>query len=325
MGPATGPEATSSIKVVSDLTSIPMGTLRVWERRYGFPLPARRHGSNRRVYSDDQVQKLRVIASALARGYRPSDVIHKSMAELQGLLGQAVEVLEAARSARGGAALADVSMLLTLLAADDVKGIEDELRLVAAALGAKRFVTELAQPLARAVGEAWAAGTLAIRHEHLMTECLITQMRSLLAHFQEADGGPNIVLATLPGEPHTLGLQMVALYLALSSAKPRLIGANTPPEQVLAAAKALGASVVGIAVTPAADFRTVRPALRKLARELPDSVALWVGGGESKGLPPRAQALATWPAIDVALQRVRTLAQPIGEQSSTRKPFKSLT
>ena len=291
------------------LTGIPMGTLRIWERRYGFPKPSRRPGSNRRAYASEQIGHLQAIAVALGRGYRPGDVVHKPLAELKALLGEQSSLI--AQTSAAASSVADVPTLLGLLAAEDIRKIEDELRFAAAALGAKRFVTEVAQPLASAVGDAWAAGSLAIRHEHVMTECLTTQLRSLLATHQVADGSPTVVLTTLPGELHTLGLQMVALYLALSGAKPRLLGANTPPEQVLAAAQSFGATVIGVAITPAADLALARRSLTRLSRGLPPSVALWVGGGAGSvlgKLPQRVEMLVTWPSIDAALERVRARA-----------------
>lgn len=303
-GPPPTAPGVSSIKVVSELTTIPMGTLRAWERRYGFPKPARRHDSNRREYSHEQIERLRVISRALEHGYRPSDVIHLAPLELSALLRES----PVPRAGLAGAAIADVPALIELLLQDDVKQIEDELRLAAAALGAKRFVTDLAQPLAHAVGREWAEGKLAIRQEHVLTECLTTQLRALLAVQQVSDGTPTVLLTTLPGEPHTLGLQMVALYLALSAAKPRLLGPNTPPEQVIAAAHAFGAQVVGIALTPAADLVTARRDLQRLDRGLPSSVALWVGGSgtDSLGkLPARVETVASWAAIDAALARAR--------------------
>ena len=298
------PPGVSSIKVVSELTGLPMGTLRAWERRYGFPKPSRREGSNRRVYSNEQIDRLRVVSQALERGYRPGDVIPLTPAELHELLSNDT----GARGAPGGRAIADVPALIGLLLRDEVRRIEDELRLAATALGPKRFVTELAQPLAQAVGQAWAAGTLAIRQEHVMTECLTTQLRWLLAAQQDAEGSPTVVLSTLPGESHTLGLQMVAVYLALSAAKPRLLGANTPPEQVIAAAEAFGARVVGIGLTAAADPVGARLELERLARGLPTPLALWVGGGGARALgkvSARIQPIDSWLALDAALARAR--------------------
>lgn len=299
----SGVEAGHSIKVVSELTRLPLGTLRAWERRYGFPRPERRRDSNRRLYDSEQLRRLRQVAQLVERGYRPSDVIHKTEPELSQLLGVGAEP-----SPTGSATVASVAVMLELLAADDAKGLEAQLKLTAAAWGAKRFVTELAHPLARAVGEAWAKGDLAIRHEHLMTECLTTQLRALLAAHQDVDGAPHVVLGTLPGESHTLGLQMVAVYLALSAAKPRLLGASTPPEEIAAAARALGASVVGIAVSPVAERPATRRQLRRLVAGLPVSAALWVGGAGAQRLgelPAPAELVATWSAIDAALGRAR--------------------
>ena len=307
VGTHPGP-AESSIKVVSELTALPMGTLRAWERRYGFPKPERREGSNRRVYSSAQIERLRAVAQALSHGYRPGDVIQMPLHELRALLGAPPIEPPDPRSLPGGGSIAGVSAFIALLEQDDVKRIEDELRLAAAALGAKRFVVELAQPLAVAVGQAWAEGRIEIRQEHLMTECLTTQLRALLATHQVADGEPTIVLTTLPGEPHTLGLQMVALYLSLGAAKPRLLGASTPPDQIIAAAHAFGAAVVGIALTPAADLAAARRDLQRLARGLPSSVALWLGGSAASALgqlPARIESVTSWPLLDAALAQAR--------------------
>ncbi len=65
---ASDPTGVSSIKVVSQLTGLQMGTLRAWERRYGFPMPARRADSNRRLYSNEQIERLRTVAGAAAIG-----------------------------------------------------------------------------------------------------------------------------------------------------------------------------------------------------------------------------------------------------------------
>jgi len=299
------PETSHSIKVVSELTGLPMGTLRAWERRYGFPRPERRRDSNRRLYSTEQLGRLQQVAQLLERGYRPGDVIHKREPELAQLLGMGAGP---SPNATMSGSEVDVSALLELLAADDAKGIEERLRLAAAAWGAKRFVTELAHPLAQAVGEAWAKGELLIRHEHLMTECLTTQLRALLSAHQDVDGAPRVVIGTLPGESHTLGLQMVAVYLALSAAKPRPLGPNTPPDQIVSAAIELGASVVGIAVSPVAEVSSTRRQLRRVAAGLPPSTAMWVGGGGVKALgalPGKAEAVGDWMALDGALARAR--------------------
>ena len=54
-----------TIRVVAKRTGLGMDTLRAWERRYGFPKPERRPGSNRRIYSPAAVERLASLLVAL--------------------------------------------------------------------------------------------------------------------------------------------------------------------------------------------------------------------------------------------------------------------
>src|SRR4051794_41620854 len=56
----TPEEAVYSIAAVSKLTGASCHALRVWERRYGFPVP-QRSASDHRRYSREQVRALRMI------------------------------------------------------------------------------------------------------------------------------------------------------------------------------------------------------------------------------------------------------------------------
>ena len=63
-------------------TGLGKDTLRVWERRYGFPTPSRdAHGERR--YDEAQLQRLRLIKRLLDAGQRPHQVVPLPEAELQ--------------------------------------------------------------------------------------------------------------------------------------------------------------------------------------------------------------------------------------------------
>ncbi len=296
----------STIRVVSARTGLSMETLRAWERRYGFPRPERRPGSNRRLYSDADLARLLVIQRALERGYRVGDVIDKPVPQLHELIGDAGAPLSASPVASSLAPPA-VEELVDLLARDELTQLESRLRDAALSLGPRRFATDLAHPLAVAVGDAWAAGRISVRHEHVVTELLITQLRLLLAGFQDIDARPLVLLATPPGESHTLPLQIVALYLFVSGAKPRLLGGPTPVREIAATARALGVDVVGLGVTPSSDRRRARSAVRSLVRSLPRGVRLWIGGegASALGLGDAAEVVTSWDAIDRAIAAAR--------------------
>lgn len=291
----------ASIRVVANRTGIAADTLRVWERRYGFPKPERRPGGSR-IYSDDDIARLLLVGRALSEGYRPSEVVPLSRGELEKIVGRAA-TSRSATSALGGAPTVDA--IADALVGDDVDRVRTLLRAGALLHGPKGFVTELAHPLAIAVGELWAAGRIEVRHEHLASALLTTQLRLLLGANEEGVRRPIVVLATLPGEPHALGLDMVAVYLAASLAAPRLLGADTPPADVVAAAKALAADAVGLSISSAADTRAAQKGARAIARELPRGVELWLGGAGAAAVDvggASVRKIAMWSDLDRAVE-----------------------
>lgn len=292
----------NTIRVVAARTGFAMGTLRAWERRYGFPRPERRARSNRRLYSSADVDRLLAIQRALGHGYRVGDVIGKTLLELAEL--PALSNERGPEPMAQQVAITRVDQLLDLLARDQVSELEVELRRAAAALGPKGFVTQLAHPFAVGIGELWVAGRLSVHHEHLATECLVTQIRQMLASYQDIQAAPLVLLATLPGELHTLPLQMVALYLVVAGAKPRLLGGSTPPREVAESARLLGADAVGITVTLASELKQTRKDVRSLRKHLTASVPLWIGGAGANALGISAEntkVVGTWDAIDQAV------------------------
>ena len=70
-----------SIAAVERDTGIGKDTLRIWERRYGFPTPDR-DGFGERSYPLEQVEKLRVIKRLLDQGHRPGRIVALPMETL---------------------------------------------------------------------------------------------------------------------------------------------------------------------------------------------------------------------------------------------------
>ncbi len=300
--PAEAPGSGYSIRVASRLTGISSDTLRMWERRYGFPSPAR-NDSGIRVYSDAEIERLVLVARALKAGFRAGEVIHRGLDDLKALIKNAAQP----RFERESGA-PSVESLLETLARDDADALRAELKQAVATLGPHRFLREVADPLVQAVGRAWEGGRLDVRHEHLLTATLSTQLRLLLSAYEETTSGPPVLLTTLSGEQHGLGLEMVALYLAVHGAVTRLLGVNTPPAQIVEAARALGAAVVGISVSAASDSRWTAEQLQTISGKLPERVRVWVGGRHALELgldDGRIDKVVTWADLDRALEQLR--------------------
>ena len=70
------------INVVEKETNISKYLLRMWERRYSFPRPARDQ-KGERVYTSEDIEKLKLVKKLMEEGYRPSKIIDQGLSELR--------------------------------------------------------------------------------------------------------------------------------------------------------------------------------------------------------------------------------------------------
>lgn len=277
----------------------------MWERRYGFPRPERTGGGSR-TYSEEDIALLHMIARALAAGYRPGEIVGKGRAEIEDILAQ---VAPAPPAAPANGSMPSVRGLIQHLTADDPAALATELRRAALRLGPSQFLSEIAHPFAVTVGEMWEQGKLEVHHEHLASEALTTLLRLLLSTCEDGMGEPVVLLATLPTEQHGLGLEMIALYLAVHRATPRLLGVNTPRAQIVKAARALQVDVVGLTITPCSDLEATAEDIRWMLSELPRRVQIWLGGAGASSLSisdPGLKSVTSFAGVDAALNSFRS-------------------
>jgi len=80
--PPPSPEGRFTIGAVSHITGIPVGTLRIWERRYGGSLPHRGE-NNRRQYTQAEVTRLTLIRQLVELGHPVGSVVRLTEAALR--------------------------------------------------------------------------------------------------------------------------------------------------------------------------------------------------------------------------------------------------
>ena len=297
----------STIRAVELETGIGPLVLRAWERRFGFPAPERRPGSDRRLYSAADVERLTWIKRALGRGYRIGDVIHKPVTELATALGEGPPEKRESREPD----LASVRSMIDLLRSEQMDEFDRCLRRKRATSDVRSFLVDFAHPLMVEVGRAWEDGRLSVRHEHLATDSMTTILRQMFGEVQPTGTSPTVVLGALPGEVYSLPLLFVALYLAASGARVRLLGNETPEEEFAETARALRADVVGVSVSVEFDPALAARSLTRLRSAVPANVSLWVGGtGARASAPKRTEIVDSWSAIDETLERVRSPLVP---------------
>lgn len=304
------PQAPSlSIAAVERETGLPKDTLRVWERRYGFPQPDRDEAGDR-LYPPGQVERLHAIRRLMDAGHRPGRIVSLELKALQEL---AAVPADGAKAGPAGARdrFTGLDSYLELISRHDVQRLRQELGQAALRLGVDRFVTEVMAPLNTAVGEAWLKGRFQVSQEHLYTECVSGVLRSSIAAIPVARGAgaPRILLTTLPQEPHGLGLLMAEALLALEGCACLSLGPQTPAGDIVLAAQAHKADVVALSFTAVLAPKAVLAGLRQLREQLPEELAIWAGG--------ESPALYDQPIAGVVT--VRSLASLYGNVAEWRR------
>lgn len=264
-----------SISSVERDTGLSKDTLRVWERRYGFPQPDRDDNGDR-AYPREQVEKLRLIRRLLDQGKRPSKVVAASTEELVAMLEEtAVEAPQASDIAE-----TDFLRLVRLHRSVELRTMLQQLVLKQ---GLQRFASETVTALNVAIGQAWVRGELDVCEEHLYSEQIQNVLRNAIGSHSGGGSRPRILLTTFPDEQHGLGLLMAEAVLVPEGATCISIGVQTPLGDIRTAAIAGQFDVVALSFSGAFPVRQAVEGLNQLRGMLPPEIALWAGGAALQG------------------------------------------
>ena len=293
-----------TIGTVASQLGISPDVLRKWEARHGWPVPERTDGG-RRLYDEQQLRMLHVARRHIESGH------------------PVATALALARSQADAAPLPvqDSSMvapLMRLVGDGDLATLHRTLLALCERKGAIDFIENCAAPLMRAVGQAWSAGQLRVWQEHavsvLMREVLATLRPSPGAERQT--GQPLALLATPPGEHHTLGLTMAGLILRHEGVFCIELGAETPLGEVAAAARDCAADIVGLSISRALPVRTTHAFAQALRAALPPTCALWLGGaGASCRRADNIRICCDTAAIRRELARIKPVRDAVSRSS----------
>ena len=246
-------------------------TLRKWESRYGFPRP-HRQPEGERLYTSEDIQRLRIIKSLVDGGHRPGKVVNLPLKDLQEVrVNKVHDELPAA-------VLRLIGRVFARLQDGDVPALQSEMETALLAHGLKRFVEQTLPPLISRVGNQWENGSLAIHQEHLFSEVLRSVLQSSALRLRGAPNGVRVLMGTAPEEQHGMGLTMLQALLTLEGAHCINLGTQVPIGEMVSSAISYRAEIVAVSFSLAYPSRKIAPFVLDLRRQLPDRVVLWAGG-----------------------------------------------
>jgi DNA-binding transcriptional MerR regulator len=268
-----------SIKAVAQATGLTVETLRAWERRYEVVRP-NRDGSGRRSYTASDVARLRLLRTATELGHTISRLAPLSDQELARLVADAGGHART-NSARGQAY---VERALDATLHSDPTGVEEALTSAIALLPPNEVIHTVIVPLVREIGERWHRGEVSIAQEHMVTDIVRRLVISAARGYLRADNAPSLVLSTLSGERHEIGLLMCSWLAAMRRYHTHYLGIDCPPAEIARFALEVDASAVLVSMVMPENYVPVVEQLNELASLLRGRCEIWIGGMAARAL-----------------------------------------
>ena len=267
-----------TIGELSKKTGIATHTLRMWEKRHGAPKAIRLPSGHRR-YPLEEVERLKTVAQALKLGFRAGKVVGGTPEELNRLLG-----LETSDSSRVPSSIpindSDIlNQCIDWITQYDEESFEMEMHRQWGQRGPLEFVIRLAAPLVTRMGQEWHNGNLSVAHEHFATGILNNFLASRWRKQNQRKDGPTVILSTLPGESHILGLQMCATVISVTDWKIVSLDLDVPEEEIVATVERCESSLLCVSVSEWYTASQAKPILWRLRKQLGQHTEILVGGG----------------------------------------------
>ena len=290
------------IRYVAQQTGLTQHVIRAWEKRYESVRPYRTD-TNRRLYSEEDVCRLKLLKQAVAAGHSISRVSGLPEKELSQLIGNLEMPSGAVRMGDPPAIPSQAGELYPLCLNSvlnlDHRSLENALSRAAVELSRPNLIETLIFPLLREIGDLWLDGKLKIIHEHMATSVIRSLIWDMLRSTIPPAGAPGIFVATPAGQWHELGALMIAVAAADIGWRACYFGPNLPAEEIAAAAGSLKVQMVGLSILYCAEEHCLLSELQKLRRFLPDDITILVGGSCISTLEKMTDGIGVRPIKDI--------------------------
>ncbi|MFT5367478.1 MAG: methanogenic corrinoid protein MtbC1 [Candidatus Latescibacterota bacterium] len=266
------------IKAVAQRTGLSTHVIRVWEKRYHAVTP-KRTDTNRRLYSNEDIDRLQLLKSAIEGGHSIGQIANLSEEVLCELIAQSeVAPQNMGNTETDEAFETYVQKAIQATKDFDAHTLHNILGQTAVKFSQPLLIEHVVTPFMHQVGDLWHQGHLRIAHEHLASSVTRAFLENLSTSYTISTSAPNIIVTTPTGQLHELGATIVSTIASANGWQVTYLGASLPAEEIALAATQKPTKAIALSLVYPADDPNLRSELIKLKQNLPDNMPLLIGG-----------------------------------------------
>ena len=259
-----------NINMAAKLSGVPKLSIRAWEGRYSAITPDRTN-SNRRLYSDSDIDKLILLRKLTQNGYRIGNLAQMPIEQLKELY-KKIKPANTVIQEFEKFSLSEIHIDIINDCIEAVRKYDDKkLSILLNQASVKFSQPELTEkfiiPLIDKIGDYWKEGLLRVSHEHFTSAVLIKFLNNLSEGFKIESTAPKIIITTPDGQYHEVGALIGSAIAASLGWKTIYLGASLPSEDIASAAQDLNARCIFLSIVYPNDNPKLNTQLKKL-REL---------------------------------------------------------
>lgn len=275
-------EVQHSIKFAARKTGLSPHVIRVWEKRYDAVSP-NRTDTNRRRYSDAEIERLSLLRAATLAGHSIGNVAQLPTEKLRELLKDSPIQAVTMPLGEDLTVATMIGDAVTAVLDSNAPKLEEILSRAAVQLGNHGLLERMITPLAHRIGELWQNGSITAAHEHFASATIRNFLIRHSKPYAISGATPTIVVATPAGQLHELGAVMVAAAANDMGWRVIYLGTSLPALEIAGAVVRNQARALALSIVFPSDDPNLVGELITLKQNLPNHVKLLAGGRAAEG------------------------------------------
>jgi MerR family transcriptional regulator, light-induced transcriptional regulator len=269
-----------TISAASRLSGVSELVIRAWEARYNVVEPERTD-SNRRLYSEDDINKLSILGKLTKAGHRIGAIGNLSLEELIRMNSLASGVKSASDDGNSYCARV-INECIDSIRHFDNRKLEKLFFQSSVELSHPHLMEKIVIPIMERVGDFWRDGIFKVSHEHFASAIIRKFLNNLSDGYNIDENAPKIIVTTPQGQLHEIGALIGASYAGAEGWQVIYLGPSLPAEDIIGVAKETNSKAIYLSMVYPSDDPKLATELRKFSR-VSNKMSLFVAGNAAGG------------------------------------------